>query len=271
MKTDIEKIQEKSKSVLFALLHIFEKYNLTYFLARGSFLGAVRHNGCIPWDDDIDISMPRDSYEKFLSVIDELPENLQVRNFKTDPEYRYFITRVLDKTMKVVDLRSKEITHPAVDIFPLDGSPNNIIARKVYFFRMMFLRILLSMANRDVIDENRKRNIFERVLVSIIVRTPFEKILSEERLKYTLEKRMKSYSYESSEYVGCLMGAYRLTEMMPKSWYSDGKEYSFESSLVIGPSNDSSYLTHLYGDYMQIPDEESIQSKIHYQIYSEDS
>jgi glycerol-3-phosphate cytidylyltransferase len=168
--------------------------------------------------------------------------------------------------MDVMDVRTKEITHPAVDILPLDGAPNNIILRKLYFFEIMSIRALSSMSNRDIIDHSRKRNVFEKVLISIVMKIPFEKILNDRKLKYYLEKRMKSYSVKESRYIGCLMGAYRTKQMVPKDWFGNGEGYVFEDLLVNGPVDYSNYLKQMYGDYMKMPDDETIKSKIHYKI-----
>ncbi|MDN6268528.1 MAG: LicD family protein [Tetragenococcus koreensis] len=267
MENDMKVIQNKSLVILKQLIKIFEENGLTYYLSGGSFLGAVRHEGFIPWDDDVDISMPRRDYELLLNELsDKIPDNLFLQNFKTDPQYRYFITRVLDLNFNVEEVRTGEITHPAVDILPLDGSPNNKMHRKLYFKLMMLNRYLISLSNRDVIDLKRERGFFESIVVNIARKIPFEKILRSYNLKLRMEKTMKKYSMEESEYSGCLMGAYRLRQMVPTSWFGKGKFYNFEGEMLRGPVNYDAYLTQMYSDYMTFPDLSKIESKIHYKL-----
>lgn len=267
MDNNIKEIQNKSYEILKLLVKLFEQNDLTYYLAGGTFLGAVRHKGFIPWDDDIDISMPRKDYEKFVNHFKKnLPEYIFVQNFKTDSSYRYFITRVLDTRFDIEEIRTSNMTHPAVDILPLDGSPNNRIKRFFYFKKMMTIRFLISLSNRDIIDMERKRSFFENLVVRLVRKIPFEKILDEKKLKYLMERSMMKYGMEDSEWCGCLMGAYRTKEMVPMVLYGNGEKYKFRNDLLNGPACYDKYLSLLYGDYMKVPNQESIESKQHYKI-----
>lgn len=265
MNNDIEKIQQSSFEILKLLIEFFEKYSLTYYLAGGTFLGAVRHQGFIPWDDDIDISMPRNDYEKFLTLIhSEKPDYIDVKNFKIDSSYRHFITRVLDKRYNVEEIRTKEITNPAVDIFPIDGSPNNKVKRAIYYKKIMGMRYAISLSNRDMIDMNRNRSFLEQLVVTIAKKIPFENIIDSQKIKTILEQSMTKYSMDESEYSGCLMGAYRIKEMVLTEYYGESKLYDFEGIKARGPEKSDEYLTALYGDYMKIPSKEEISDKVHY-------
>lgn len=264
---DIKIIQLHSLGILKELIKIFDEHNLTYYLSGGTLLGAVRHKGFIPWDDDIDISMPREDYENFLSISSEtLDKRYFVQNFKTDNEYKYYITRVLDRNYDIEEIRTKKRTNPAVDILPLDGSPNNILARKVHFLKCMSLRYLISLCNRKIIDMKRRRNIIERILVNTLRFIPFERFLDEYKLKTLLDHSLKKYSMQSSDYSGCLMGAYRTKQMVPTEWFGENKVYQFENLNLSGPENFDCYLRQMYGDYMEVPKVKDITSKLHYRI-----
>ena len=266
-KNDIQIIQNKSLGILKELVKVFKRNDLTFYLSGGSFLGAVRHKGFIPWDDDIDISMPREDYECFLkNYSQELSNNLFVQNFESDTSYRYYITRVLDSSFNIEEVRTGNVTHPAVDILPLDGSPNNSLLRFLYYKKIMFFRYMISMSNRDIIDNSRKRGGFERIVVFFVRKIPFEKILNEYKLKKILDRNMKRYLMKDSLYSGCLMGAYRVKQMVPTKWFGYGKLYKFENMELNGPENFDAYLKQMYGDYMEIPDQSTIESKIHYRI-----
>lgn len=267
MDKDIRVIQQKSLYVLMELIGLFEKYQLTYYLSGGTFLGAVRHKGFIPWDDDIDISMPRKDYDLFVNnIYKELPEYIKIQNFKTDSTYKYFITRVLDTEMYVEEIRTKTLTHPAVDILPLDGSPNKKIFREMYFIKIMIIRYLISISNKDIIDIRRNRGTVEKIVIWLVKKTPDLKFLNDYKLKLYLEKNMKKYEMNESQYSGCLMGAYRTKQMVPTKWFGKGKKYLFEGSYLNGPDRHDEYLKQMYGDYSRVPDAEEILSKVHYKI-----
>lgn len=268
---DIRKIQMADLNLFKSLIKIFEKHNLTYFLSGGTFLGAVRHEGFIPWDDDIDISMPRKDYEKFLGLyLDELPKHIEVVNFHIDPEYKYYITRVLNTDVNVREIRTGDVTNPAVDILPLDGAPNNLLIRNWYYFKIMTLRALISLSYRDNIDQARKRSTFEKLVIRIGLLIPINKMFNPHELKMRLDKEMQKYKMENSKYSGCLMGAYRTNQMVPTEWFSDGNKYKFEDIEVNGPKNYEGYLTQMYGEFMKMPSQEKIKEKNHYELLKEE-
>ena len=129
MKNNIKVLQTEELKVMKIIKEICEKENIRYFMIGGTLLGAIRHSGFIPWDDDVDLAMPRKDYERFLEVSNKyLPSNIFVQNFRTDDKYRYYITRVLNKNILVEEKRFIGVDTPqayaSVDIFPIDGSPN---------------------------------------------------------------------------------------------------------------------------------------------------
>lgn len=267
MKKDIRILQEEELKVMKIIKKICEKENLSYFMIGGTLLGAIRHGGFIPWDDDIDIAMPRRDYEKFIEVSPKyLPSNIFIQNFRTDEEYRYYITRILNKNVLVEEKRFSGADTPqayaAVDIFPIDGSPNNKVLRKIHYLRIMIRRFLISLCYRDTIDKERKRSKIENFFLNILIRIPFEIILDPKKIKENLDSILKKYSMEDSLWSGTIMGAYRVKEMVPTSMFGKAKMYKFEDSTFYGPELTDEYLKHMYGDYMKIPPIE--QQKTHY-------
>ena len=161
---DIDLLHQIDLKILKEILKICDKYKLVYYMIGGTMLGAIRHKGFIPWDDDIDLGLPRDDYEKFLEVAPkELSANLKLVNYKTDSNYQYYITRILDLNTEVIEERignNNKYTHASIDIFPIDGTPNNFILRKIYFFRVMYHRALMSLCYKDSIDKKTKTQFF---------------------------------------------------------------------------------------------------------------
>lgn len=267
MKENIRTLQLEELEMMKIVKYICEKENLTYFMIGGTLLGSIRHKGFIPWDDDVDLAMPREDYEKFLNIASKyLPKNMFIQNFRTDKKYRYYITRLLNKNILVEEKRfigsDTPQAYASVDIFPIDGSPNVNIFRKIYYMRVMIRRFLISLCYRDTIDKERKRSKVEKILLNILVKIPFERLLNPNKIKEDLDKLLKKYKMNTSIYCGTIMGAYRVKEMVPKDMFGKPKQYKFEDEYFCGPELVDEYLKHMYGDYMKLPPKE--QQKTHY-------
>ncbi|MGG3915944.1 LicD family protein [Rossellomorea vietnamensis] len=268
MSDNIKKLQDVDLEIVKEVVRICEKYNFTYYMIGGTLLGAIRHKGFIPWDDDIDLSMPRDDYEKFLSVAqNEMNSNLKVVNFKIDPLYQYYITRIWNVNTKVIEKRignDYKFTHASIDIFPIDGTPNTKIMRKFYYFRIMAHRALMSLCYRDSIDRERKRGKKEKILLYIMEKFPIKRFTTPYKEKCKIDKLLKKQKISRSENIGTIMGAYRTREIVPKKYFGSGAYYEFEGLMLRGPEMYDEYLAHMYGEYMKLPPEES--RKTHFDI-----
>ena len=143
--TNLRKLQLIELEILKEVISLCEKHGLRYYLLGGTFLGAVRHQGFIPWDDDIDIGMPRTDFERFCEIArQELKAPLGFVSFRNNAEYIYFHPRVYNYNSRVIDrsgVNEKE-TFAWIDVFPLDGMPGNKLVRKLYGFYLLFLRLL---------------------------------------------------------------------------------------------------------------------------------
>ncbi|MCY7221675.1 LicD family protein [Streptococcus cristatus] len=259
-QVDLEIVKEVVK--------ICDNHGLTYYMLGGTMLGAIRHKGFIPWDDDIDLGIPRQDYEKFLEIApSELSNHLKVVNYKTDPEYHYYITRVLDTDTKVVEERigdDKKYTNASIDIFPIDGTPNNSILRRIYFFRVLYHRALMSLCYKDSIDRKRPRGILEKVFLWMMERIPIEKMTTPYQQKEKIDRLLRKQKLEGAKFIGNIMGAYRTREIVPAEFYGSGKMYPFENIELRGMYLANEYLVYTYGDYMKLPPEN--ERKTHFKI-----
>ena len=270
--TNLRKLQMIELDILKQVIAVCKKYNLCYFLLGGTFLGAVRHQGFIPWDDDIDIGMPRADFERFCEIAEtELKEPLGFVSFRNNEEHIYFHPRVYNYNSKVIDrsgVKEKE-TFAWIDIFPLDGMPKNGFVRKVYGFYLLFLRLLFMYSQFDkIVNVSLKKRVwYERVLIAIGKVIKFDKILDTHKIMKKLDDTMKKCKYESSSYVGNFMGAYKMKEVFPKKHYEETAEYPFEDILCSAPKDYDAVLSQMYGDYMTPPEKE-MQNKHNTEVVS---
>ncbi len=265
---NIDILHKVDMDIVKEVVGLCDRHGLTYYMLGGTMLGAVRHQGFIPWDDDIDLGMPRDDYEKFLEIAPkELPKILKVVNYRNTPEYQYYITRVLDTDTKVIEERignENKYTNASIDIFPIDGTPNNSILRKIYFFRVLSHRALMSLCYKDSIDRKRKRGTVEKIFLWIMEHLPVEKFTTPYKEKCKIDRLLRSQDVKTSQYIGNIMGAYRTREIVPAEFYGQGKYYPFEDMQLRGLEKYEEYLTYTYGDYMQLPPED--KRKTHFKI-----
>lgn len=266
--TNMDLLHKVDMDIVKEVVRICDAHGFKYYMLGGTMLGAIRHKGFIPWDDDIDLGMPRDDYEAFLEIAEkELPDYFRVVNYRNDPNYQYYITRVQDTQTRVVEERignDSKYTCASIDIFPIDGTPNNPVARKIYFFRVLYHRALMSLCYKDSIDRKRKRSKKEKLLLWVMEHIPVEKLTTPYKQKCKIDKLLRSQKVEGSSYIGNIMGAYRTREIVPADYYGEGAYYPFEDTELRGMAKAEEYLTFTYGDYMKLPPED--QRKTHFKI-----
>lgn len=266
--TNIERLHQVDLDIVKEVINICNENGLVYYALGGTMLGAIRHKGFIPWDDDIDLGMPRKDYERFLEIAPSLlSKTLRLVNYKTDKDYHYYITRVQDIETRVMENRYEaegKYTHVSIDIFPLDGSPNNALLRKIYYFKVMMHRGMMALHYKNGIDKERKRGLCERLFLKIMTTLPTDKLFDAYHQKEKIDKILKKHNMWGSDFSGNIMGAYRTVEMIPTSWYGKDAFYNFENIKIRGIKEYNKYLSHLYGDYMQLPPVNA--RKVHFRI-----
>lgn len=235
---------------------ICDENNIKYFIIAGTLLGAIRHGGFIPWDDDMDIGMLREDYEKFINIAKtELGEDFFLQTFETDKNYGLPFAKILLKGTVLVEAAAGSDAQKGifVDIFPFDISPEDENAKnqhdkKTYLYR----RLLLSKLNYKVWKENEyiKRAVY-------FVLKIMSMIYSRDKLCDKLEKEITKYNGEKSDYIVNIGGAYGYRkETIKAEWVRETVEIPFENMTISAPVEYITYLETFYGDYMTPPPED---------------
>ncbi len=252
-------VQDLILNILKTVYDYLEEHHMHYFMLGGTLLGAVRHQGFIPWDDDIDIGIPRREYEYFVKTIsDYLPEYMKLRTWWDDSDHHYYFSRIVDtrhlmkRSGSLVE-REEEVW---IDIFPLDGMPNNVLLRQLHKFNLLAVRAMYHISCFDKVNLKRpNRPLSERIIIKFVELTGFGTKGDTKKWLARLDRLLRKYPLKRSKYIVNFMGQYKFKEMFPKSYYGKGRLYKFEDMELMGPVNYDAILTQMYGDYMTPPEQ----------------
>lgn len=255
---DLSTIHEKEVDIALFFKQFCEENNLNYTMLGGTFLGAIRHQGFIPWDDDMDFGMPRKDYNKFIELISKKnTSNYIFKNFR-DSDIKTYFSRLEDQSIQLID-RSAEIEdvrHPWIDIFPLDNvKKNSGLSFKFYKYRLLYCRMMVQYSQFDkIVNLSLPNRPFpETILIAIGKLIKPQKFLNTKKRMEILDKVVRKYENVESNFIINFSGAYKFKEMFEKNIYTELKLYPFEDDYFLGPVESHLYLSQLYGDYMVPP------------------
>ena len=261
---NLRKLQLTELALMKDFDRICKKHGLRYYLLGGTLLGAVRHGGFIPWDDDVDLCMPRPDYMCFLDIAGEElagKPGIGLVSVYSDDTYRQGMAKITDSSVQVINRWANEERHEVawIDIIPMDGFPTGIsaILQKI---RLLFWRVMDCTAEFDyVIDTKRDRGFAGNLAVKML--GAFSKVVRPygddfHRVLMNTERCLGRYSYDESPRTINLHAARGFREIFDREWLGEGRIVEFEGIPFVAPANIEAVLEAIYGpDYMTPPPE----------------
>lgn len=251
-KIDFDEARTLELNLLIKFADFCKKENLRYYLAYGTLIGSVRHKGFIPWDNDVDVVMPRPDYMKFSELVqeasmDEYIEVLDYHKIRTFPFIKLIDNRTRLKEHFLVTEGSSGIY---IDIFPLDGFPAEKEEQMKLFKKAAFFYKQYAFANYRF---NTGANAGKRLIKNLLY--PFSRLISSYYVCEKLNNLCKGYDYESADMVGNIVWGFDEREIISKDCFQN--EYGeFEGHQFCIPKGFDKYLTQCYGNYMELPPKE---------------
>lgn len=257
----LSEIQQESFKVLKYFRDICEKNNFRYWLSYGTLIGAIRHNGFIPWDDDIDVQMPREDYERFINYCinnKELILPYELHHYKTNKKYIYPIARLSNSNFLIDYANTKSYGLGIfIDVYPVDEV--NIKDKHFAKYRDKNIRRIVYSGSKNIWFTPKRYMFFKRIYFVI------SRFFNLNRILRKYDERFKKGVFGKG-YSGCVMwdsqDYYCKTE-----WYSEETKHMFNGELFSVPKNYDLILKEIYGDYMKLPPENERIAHHFYKAY----
>lgn len=242
---DIRPLQLRILDILLAVDKVCKEHGLRYYIIAGTLLGAVRHKGFIPWDDDLDIGMPRKDYDLLMAHASEwLPQPMEAAAFETDKTYPLPFAKIQDASTTLIErMHLKYLGGIYIDVFPLDGMTSNKLVQRLHFARYFWLKRVQYLLCRDPYKHGRGFTSWMPLLC--------RKLYTLEEVQTKMRKMQRCYDFDQSDLVVDHDDGRK--GVMPRAYVGKPTPILFEGREVMGVEAPDAYLSQKYGDYMTIP------------------
>ena len=243
---ELLKLKEMEMDIFKSFISVCHRLGLKYYIIAGTLIGAVRHKGFIPWDDDIDVAMPREDYEIFVSEGQHyLPGHLFIQTNKTDPEFAFNMAKIRNSNTTFLEESERNCKINSgifIDIFVLDNFPENIILQKM---AIIIDKVLLTAIGRVFFRKEISKTLVARQkIIGLVFPSPYTAVKLRERFVKSFSQSALTQNFSSN---------YGEKEIVPWEWYGKGVELEFEGIKVIAPTKYELLLKKIYGDYLKLP------------------
>ena len=263
----IDRIQDVEHEILQQIAAICERHGLCYFAIGGTALGAVRHKGFIPWDDDIDIGMPRKDYEEFLRIAAaELPENYYIQHYSTEPKSPFYFTKVRKKNTLFVEyfLKDSSIRQGIfVDIFPFDNVPEGEWRKNLHFrfcrtvYQLYLCKSLTTVFSSRFQQKDNRKGMVRKVIHFFLLPVP------KKWLFRLLDRSVQMYNDRPSTEISHIVRRrlrVKLSDLHPVCMLP------FDEYEIPVPKNYDAYLRAQFGSYEELPPENKRYGHLPYRV-----
>lgn len=263
----LEELKKVQIAILVEVANYCDKSQIKYWIDSGTLLGAIRHKGYIPWDDDIDIGMFREDYDKFIrSFNSEVNDKkYEVHSIETDPDFFLPIAKVYDTTTLLYEPDENGFRSCVnIDIFVYDNAPDSDDEVKKMYDRRDRLRKRFALQHRRKIVEKNPLLKTTKILRSLINKAFFPPVKIDDMVM-----NAKYYVNEKTSRIGNFVGYVRFT--CERELLNEFITVQFEDRFFKAPKKYDEWLKLLYGDYMQLPPLEKQVSHHSFKAYKYDN
>ena len=258
-----DEIKKEELNILIKTVEFLEKNNIKYMLCGGTLLGAIRHKGFIPWDDDIDIFIPRPDYERMQQIVAQNGVNFVDSLYLHSAEQKNsncVYTKIYNHDIYAVEpgFKDKNEKYLWVDVFPIDGFSDDYKKSEKSAKKYKFLQRLILLKKRKTLSLLRGQTLSTKI--KKLVQKAILGLVPITFLRDAIIKNAKKFGYEKCKFAGDNIWGYGICERMDKTIFEDLIDVEFEGHKFKAPRRYDEYLTNIYGDYMKLPPKDKRKS-----------